>query len=98
VFDAICKADIEYAKTTGKDGVSIISDMDSFSYLKGGLVQYEMTLPKVFEGMDSKGMFGRLALESTMVCTFLLVGSPTPYTNEFVSVNLLLFTTFHTDK
>jgi hypothetical protein len=28
------KQTIEYAKTTGKDGVSVISDMDSFSSLK----------------------------------------------------------------
>ena len=80
------KQTIEYAKTTGKDGVTVISDMDSFSYSqKGDLLQYEMTLPKVFEGMDLKGMcayhmrgFGRLALDSTKVCTFPLVGSPTP--------------------
>ena len=80
------KQTIEYAKTTGKDGVTVISDMDSFSYSQiGDLLQYEMTLPKVFEGMDLKGMcafhmrgFGRLALDSTKVCTFPLVGSPTP--------------------
>jgi hypothetical protein len=60
---------MDYAKTTGKDGVSVISDMDSFYYSqKGDLLQYEMTLPKVLEGMDFKGMcarhmrgFGRLA-------------------------------------
>ena len=71
-FDAFVKQTIEYAKTTGKDGVTVISDMDSFSYSqKGDLLQYEMTLPKVFEGMDLKGRcayhmrgFGRLALES----------------------------------
>ena len=28
------KQTIEHAKTTGKDGVSVISDMDSFSSLK----------------------------------------------------------------
>jgi len=98
---------MDYAKTTGKDGVSVISDMDSFYYSqKGDLLQYEMTLPKVLEGMDFKGMctrhmrgFGRLALESTMVCWhFPLVGSPTPYTKELVSVNLLLLLLFSTDK
>ena len=76
------KQTIEYAKTTGKDGVSVISDMDSFSFSqKGDLLQYEMTLPMVFEGMDLKGMcarhmrgFGRLALESTIICTFLWLG------------------------
>jgi hypothetical protein len=47
---------MDYAKTTGKDGVSVISDMDSFYYSqKGDLLQYEMTLPKVLEGMDFKG-------------------------------------------
>jgi hypothetical protein len=76
------KQTIEYAKRTGKDSVSVISDMDSFSYSqKCDLLQYEMTLPKVFEGINLKGMcarhmrgFGRLALESTMVCTFLWLG------------------------
>jgi hypothetical protein len=94
---------MDYAKTTGKDGVSVISDMDSFYYSqKGDLLQYEMTLPKVLEGMDFKGMctrhmrgFGRV----WFVGTFLwLVGSPTPYTKEFVSVNLLLLLLFSTDK
>ena len=92
------KQTIEYAKTTGKDGVTVISDMDSFSYSqKGDLLQYEMTLPKVFEGMDLKGMcayhmrgFGRLA----KVCTFLLA----PYSKEFVSLNPLLLLLFSTDK
>ena len=50
LFDAFVKQTIEYAKTTGKDGVTVISDMDSFSYSqKGDLLQYEMTLPKVLE-------------------------------------------------
>ena len=43
-------------QTTGKDDVTVISDMDSFSYSqKGDLLQYEMTLSKVLEGMDLKG-------------------------------------------
>jgi hypothetical protein len=48
---------IEYARTTGKNGVSVIADMDSFFYSqKGDLLQYEMTLPTVFEGMKLKGL------------------------------------------
>src|ERR671910_3858568 len=52
-FMPFVKQTIEYAKTTGKNGVSVIADMDSFFYSqKGDLLQYEMTLPTVFEGMN----------------------------------------------
>ena len=51
------KQTIEYAKRTGKHSVSVISDMDSFSFSqKCDLLQYEMTLPTVFEGMNLKGL------------------------------------------
>ena len=56
-FMPFVKQTIEYAKTTGKNGVSVIADMDSFFYSqKGDLLQYEMTLPTVFEGMNLKGL------------------------------------------
>jgi DcmR-like sensory protein len=49
---------VEYAKKSGKDGVTVIGDMGSFFYSKNAnsnLLQYEMTLPEVFEDMNLKG-------------------------------------------
>ena len=49
---------VEYAKKSGKDGVTVIGDMGSFFYSQNtnsNLLQYEMTLPRVFEGMNLKG-------------------------------------------
>ncbi len=49
---------VEYAKKSGKDGVTVIGDMGSFFYSQNAnsnLLQYEMTLPKVFEDMNLKG-------------------------------------------
>jgi hypothetical protein len=49
---------VEYAKKSGKDGVTVIGDMGSFLYSQNAssnLLQYEMTLPKVFEDMNLKG-------------------------------------------
>lgn len=49
---------VEYAKKSGKDGVTVIGDMGSFFYSQNAnsnLLQYEMTLPEVFEDMNLKG-------------------------------------------
>lgn len=49
---------VEYAKKSGKDGVTVIGDMGSFFYSQNAnsnLLQYEMTLPRVFEDMNLKG-------------------------------------------
>jgi hypothetical protein len=49
---------VEYAKKSGKDGVTVIGDVGSFLYSQNAssnLLQYEMTLPKVFEDMNLKG-------------------------------------------
>ena len=48
---------VNFAKASGKDGVSVIGDMGSFFYNQknGGLMDYEMTLPTQFEGMTLKG-------------------------------------------
>ena len=49
---------VEYAKKSGKDGVTVIGDMGSFFYSQNtnsNLLQYEMTLPRVFEDMNLKG-------------------------------------------
>ena len=49
---------VQYAKKSGKDGVTVIGDMGSFFYSQnanGNLLQHEMTLPEVFEDMNLKG-------------------------------------------
>jgi hypothetical protein len=49
---------VEYAKKSGKDGVTVIGDMGPFFYSQNAnsnLLQYEMTLPEVFEDMNLKG-------------------------------------------
>jgi hypothetical protein len=49
---------VEYAKKSGKDGVTVIGDMGSFFYSENAnsnFFQYEMTLPMVFEDMNLKG-------------------------------------------
>ena len=51
------KQTVEYARTTGRSGVSILGDMGSFFYRnkKGDAVRYEMTLPSKYENMNLKG-------------------------------------------
>ena len=48
---------VNFAKASGKDGVSVIGDMGSFFYNQknDGLMHHEMTLPIQFEGMNLKG-------------------------------------------
>jgi hypothetical protein len=49
---------VEYAKKSGKDGVTVIGDMGSFFYSQNAnsnLLQYEITLPEAFEDMNLKG-------------------------------------------
>ena len=47
---------VEYAKTSGKNGLSVLGDMGSFFYIdKKDLLKYEMALPTTFENMNLKG-------------------------------------------
>jgi choline kinase len=48
---------VEFAKTSGKNGVTVLADMGSFFYNQknDGCMHYEMTLPTQYEGMNLKG-------------------------------------------
>jgi MEDS: MEthanogen/methylotroph, DcmR Sensory domain len=49
---------VEFANTSGRNGVSVIGDMGAFFYYEkyGGLLDYETTtLPTKFEGVNLKG-------------------------------------------
>jgi hypothetical protein len=57
-FMSFLKQTVEYAKKSGKAGVSVMGDMGAFFYsqnYRGNLLSYEMTLPSKFEGMKLKG-------------------------------------------
>ena len=49
---------VQFAKDSGRNGVSVIGDMGPFFYFRknGGLLHYETTLPIKFEDMDLKGL------------------------------------------
>lgn len=48
---------VKFAKTSGKNGVTVLADMGSFFYNQksDGCMHYEMTLPTQYEGMNLKG-------------------------------------------
>ena len=57
-FMPFVKQIVEYAKKSGKDGVTVMGDSGAFFYsqsYKGNLLQHEMALPSTFEGMKLKG-------------------------------------------
>jgi hypothetical protein len=49
---------IEYAKSSGKSGVSVFADLGSFFYpisrTEDDVVEYELSLPTEFKGMNLK--------------------------------------------
>jgi hypothetical protein len=49
---------IEYAKSSGKSGVSVLADLGSFFYptsrIEDDVVEYELSLPTEFKGMNLK--------------------------------------------
>ena len=49
---------VQFAKDSGRNGVSVIGDMGPFFYFgkNAGLLYYETTLPIKFEEMDLKGL------------------------------------------
>jgi hypothetical protein len=49
---------VQFAKASGRDGVSVIGDMGPFFFYEknDGLLHYEMTLPTKFEGINLKGL------------------------------------------
>jgi len=49
---------VEFAKTSGRNGVSVIGDMGPFFYYdkNGDLLHYETELPIRYEGMNLKGL------------------------------------------
>ena len=51
------KQTIEYANTSGKNGLSVLADMGSFFYYdkKDDLLQYEIALPLKYKNMNLKG-------------------------------------------
>ncbi|MFZ0741874.1 MAG: MEDS domain-containing protein [Nitrososphaeraceae archaeon] len=55
-FMPFVRQTVEYAKTSGKNGLSVLGDMGSFFYIdKKDLLKYEMALPTTFEKMNLKG-------------------------------------------
>ena len=55
-FMPFVRQTVEYAKTSGKNGLSVLGDMGSFFYIdKKDLLKYEMALPTTFENMNLKG-------------------------------------------
>jgi hypothetical protein len=48
---------VKFAKTSGKNGVTVLADMGSFfsNQKSDGCMHYEMTLPTQYEGMNLKG-------------------------------------------